>query len=477
MNSRSLIILSALFTFISGFSQADSRDTILINKYSTKGESIYLQYPDSAIFYWGEAQKLGEKNIESGTLTPQLLKIFKKKLASNLNGLAYIFRNQGNMAKSLENYLKALKISEEAGDNTGTAEILNNIGVLYDYQNDTDNALEYYGRSLKLLETTGDKIGMGFILNNIAYVYNVKQQTDKAIEFYQKSLAIRIELNDKRGMGESYNNLGSLYKDKQDFENAFIYLNKGLQLREEVQDKRGMANSYKNMCDLYLKQNKFKPALEFGLKSIALSKEMGYPEMVMNAADKLSKVYKGMGDYHKALDNYELYITMRDSISNEKTRKEAIKTKFKYEYEKKAEADSIKVAEQRKTFDLRIEKEKTQKIALYVIILLTIIFSLFIYNRFRITKKQKQLIEIKEKETFEQKLIIETKHNEITASINYAKRIQHSLLPQNKYIDKTLERMQNKNRIASGRPFKYSNLYLHSTYEKAHPYPTTNLFI
>jgi hypothetical protein len=158
----------------------------------------------------------------------------------------------------------------------------------------------------------------------------------------------------------------------------------------------------------------------------------------------LNKVYRATGDYHKALDSYELFIQMRDSISNEKTRKEAIKTKFKYEYEKKAAADSIKVAEQRKVFDLKLEKEKTQKTALYVTIVLTIVFSLFMYNRFRITRKQKQLIEIKEKETSEQKMIIETKHGEIMSSIDYAKRIQHSLLPHEKYIDKTLERLRDK---------------------------------
>lgn len=438
-----IIILFSTFISIPGFSQTNVNDTVLINQYANLGEKIYLQYPDSALYYWGEAQKLEEKNI-AGTLSPQLLKIFKKKLAATLNGLAYIFRNQGDMVKSLEHYMKALHLSEELGDNTGTAEILNNIGVLYDYQNDTDNALEYYGKSLKILEKTGDKFGMGFLLNNIGFVYNLKKQPDKAIEYYQKSLAIRVELNDKRGMGESYNNIGSIYKDKHEFEKAFEYLNKGLQLREEIKDKRGMANSYKNICDLYIRQHKYKPALEFGLKSIALSREMGYPEMIMNAAEKLNKVYKGLGDYQKALDSYELYIQMRDSISNEKTRKEAIKTKFKYEYEKKAAADSIKVAEQRKTFDIKLEKEKTQKLALYITIILTIIFSVFMYNRFRITKKQKQLIEIKEKETFEQKLIIETKHNEITASINYAKRIQHSLLPHEKYIDKTLERMRPK---------------------------------
>ena len=443
MNRNILLVLFTIASFLC-YSQNKALDTIQINKLTELGEKIYLQLPDSALYYWGEARKLEEKNISGGNLSPQLTILFKKKLANTLNSLAYIFRNQGNMGKSLENYMKALQISEEVNDNTGTAEILNNIGVLYDYQNDTDNALEYYGRSLKILEKTGDKFGMGFLLNNIGFVYNLKKQPDKAIEYYNKSLSIRLEINDKRGIGESYNNMGAIYKDNGEFQKAFEYLNKGLQFREEAKDKRGLANSYKNLCDLYMRQNKYKPALGFAQKSIQLSQEMGYPEMIMNAAGKLNQVYKAMGDYHKALGSYELYIQMRDSISNEKTRKEAIKTKFQYEYEKKTVADSIKVAEQRKVFDAKMEQEKTQRFALYAIILLTIIFALFMYNRFRITKKQKLLIEIKEKETSEQKLIIETKHKEITDSINYAKRIQHSLLPQEKYIDKTMERMHTK---------------------------------
>lgn len=444
MKSKILLVLSAILIATSGYSQTSAKDTVLVNQFNNLGEKVYLQSPDSALYYWGEAKQLAEKNINTSNLSPQLVKIFKQKLASALNGLAYIFRNQGDMVKSLENYMKALHISEELGDNTSTAEILNNIGVLYDYQNDTDNALEYYGKSLKILEITGDKFGMGFILNNMGFVYNLKKQPEKAIEYYKKSLAIRVEINDKKGIGESYNNIGSIYKDKGEFEKGFEYLNKGLQLREEIKDKRGMANSYKNICDLYIRQKKYQPALEFALKSFHLSQEMGYPEMIMNASGKLNSIYRATGEYRKALDSYDLFIQMRDSISNEKTRKEAIKTKFKYEYEKKVAADSIKVAEQRKVFDAKMKQEETQRFALYAIILLTIVFALFMYNRFRITKKQKQLIEIKEKETSEQKLIIETKHKEITDSINYAKRIQHSLLPQEKYIDKTLERMQDK---------------------------------
>ena len=443
MNRKLLLALLASASIIC-HSQNQALDTIQINKFIGLGEKIYLQQPDSALNYWGEAKKLEEKNINDKGLSPELVRTFKTKLASTLNSMAYIFRYQGDMVKSLENYLNALQISEELGDNTGTAEILNNIGVLYDYQNDADNALEYYGKSLKILEITGDKFGIATLLNNMGFVCNYKKQTEKAIEYYKKSLAIRIEINDKKGIGESYNNIGSIYKDNSVFDKAFEYLNKGLQFREEAKDKKGVANSYKNICDLYLRQKKYPLALEFAQKSFKLSEEMGYPDMIMNAAGKLNKVYRGMGDYHKALDSYELFIQMRDSVSNEKTKKESIKTKFKYEYEKKAAADSVKVAEQRKVFDVKMEQEKTQRVALYAIIILTIVFSLFMYNRFRITRKQKQLIEIKEKETSEQKMIIETKHNEITASINYAKRIQNSLLPHKKYIDKTLERMQGK---------------------------------
>ena len=43
---------------------------------------------------------------------------------------------------------------------------------------------------------------------------------------------------------------------------------------------------------------------------------------------------------------YELEIQMRDSINNMQTKKASIKSQLKYEYEKRAAADSVKNAEQ-----------------------------------------------------------------------------------------------------------------------------------
>ena len=51
-----------------------------------------------------------------------------------------------------------------------------------------------------------------------------------------------------------------------------------------------------------------------------------------------------------------------------------------------------------------------------------LLFSYFLYKRYRLTTKQKQIIE-------EQKSEVDIKNKEITDSINYASTIQQSLLP------------------------------------------------
>ncbi|MBK8367942.1 MAG: hypothetical protein IPL10_11115 [Bacteroidetes bacterium] len=108
---------------------------------------------------------------------------------------------------------------------------------------------------------------------------------------------------------------------------------------------------------------------------------------------------------------YELEIQMRDSISNQETRKAAVKKQLQYQYEKKAAADSVKNAEAEKVKNAQLmvqqtqlKQEKTQRFALYGGLILVIIFSGFVFNRFKITQKQKAIIEIKERETYQQNI-------------------------------------------------------------------------
>lgn len=64
-----------------------------------------------------------------------------------------------------------------------------------------------------------------------------------------------------------------------------------------------------------------------------------------------------------------------------------------------------------------------------------------IFNRFKVTQCQKTVIKEKEKEAQFQKQIIEEKQKEIIDSIHYAKRIQDALLPNEKQIDRIINKM------------------------------------
>ena len=65
---------------------------------------------------------------------------------------------------------------------------------------------------------------------------------------------------------------------------------------------------------------------------------------------------------------------------------------------------------------------------------LLIVFLLFVYNRYKVTREKNKIIEF-------QKELVDQKQKAIIDSIEYAKRIQRSHLPTETYIDNSLKRL------------------------------------
>ena len=89
-------------------------------------------------------------------------------------------------------------------------------------------------------------------------------------------------------------------------------------------------------------------------------------------------------------------------------------------------ADSLSRVEEERIQAMQHQQElNQQKMFLYgggIFLFIVIVFSVIIFNRLKITNRQKATI-------VQQKLIVEEKNKEITDSINYAKRIQTAILP------------------------------------------------
>jgi tetratricopeptide (TPR) repeat protein len=366
--------------------------------------------------------------------------------ANTLNNISQTYNNQGNIAKALEYMSRSLKLYEEMDDKKGIAAMLSNIGTVYFAQGDLVNAEAYYKKSLKINEEAGEKSGTANSLLNLGTLYAKQNNLQKAFDHFNRSLMIREEMGNKKGIAGALNKIGEIYFKRDELSNALNSFNRSLRLYAEIRNKDGLTYVFNNLSRVYLKQKKHTLALAYCDSSIAFSKELGFPENLLLSENTHSKIDSATGNYLAAYLHYKNYIIYRDSIHNKETRKAGIKNQLKYDYEKKALADSIRVNEEKKVISAQLKEEKTKSYSLYGGLALVLIFSGFMVNRFMVTSKQKKIIELKEQETQKQNLVIshqkemvEEKHKEITDSINYAERIQRSFLASSELLDSNLK--------------------------------------
>ena len=138
----------------------------------------------------------------------------KKGIAGSLNNIGMIYNNQGvaateasakeeHFTKALEYFHKSLKIREEIGDKNGIATSLNNIGYIYRNQGDIPKGLEYYHKSLKIYEELGDKKGIAISLNNIGVIELERGALTSALNYGMRGLEIAREIGSPRRISMS----------------------------------------------------------------------------------------------------------------------------------------------------------------------------------------------------------------------------------------------------------------------------------
>jgi serine phosphatase RsbU (regulator of sigma subunit)/Flp pilus assembly protein TadD len=386
---------------------------------------------DTALSFYNESLKLRtEANHQLG-------------IAESYDNIGGIYRAKGDLVKAIYYNNKSLLIREKIGDPYSLAISYQNLSFLYDSQGDIHKSKEFLDKSIKLRESINDIEGLSYCYNNLAFYYKVKSKFDSSLFFLGKSLKLRRQLNEISGEIECLNNIGTVYLDIDDFEQAEIFLLNALALLDQVENPDQESSTYVNLGHLYLEKKQFVKALDYTKKADIIARRIGYSDILKDASEQLSHIYMAMGNYKMAFEKYHVFIEMRDSLNNLETQKSIIKQQTNYEYEKKKAIDDrlhdLEIRQSKEKASAQKTKQNIIIASVSVVLILVAVFSVFLYNRFKVTQRQKEVIELKEKETHAQKEIIEEKHKEITDSINYAERIQRSFLASNELLDENLQ--------------------------------------
>lgn len=459
-----------------------------------------------ALEYFGKAQRLA-----ATTQNAQLEAVIA-------NNMAFIYDGQGDLKKATENYLIALNKFEAIKFYNGVATVLNNLGLIYSRQGDSEKGLEYLTKSLSLAIASQSHSAIGRAYNNIGKEYFAKGQYDSAEANYTKSGLAYAQANEKRGLATSANNLGNIYEKKNQPEKALQKYQEAVLLGKEIGDKPIEATGHINIGTHNIKYGK---DIAAGIKEYQLGYEVAKAgdniEYQRNAAEKLKEAYTLNKEPVKALEMYELYIKLRDSLNSESNKKAAMKSMFKYEYEKKEALAKVEFEKQKaisdaelqknqfllqqnqqnlvlltreneinslqlKTRDIEIKQKETeakanqheiellnqdkklkeaeakrkeeeianQRMVLYatggggIMVLGFLMFAVRAYRRKKkdnfLIKQQKEIVEEQKQIVETQKHLVEEKQKEILDSINYAKRIQYTLLAHEELLQHNLNK-------------------------------------
>ncbi|MDF2436037.1 MAG: protein serine/threonine phosphatase [Bacteroidota bacterium] len=394
--------------------------------------------------YYTRALSLWNELLSDKSQTTDDLKI-KSYKANTLGNIGIVYRRQGNYPNALDYYLQALKMDEETGVKKEIATDLGNIGIVYYKLKDYPKTLRFYYRALTLDKEIGNLNGVARHLGNIGSVYAETKDYAKALENFMQALILAERLDNKGGIARHLSNIGSVYHMMSDYSKALEYYSRALVIKKQLGSKTLMASGTRSIGTLYTATNNFALAEQLLLQSFQFATEAGSPDELKETYKSLSELYKKTGQHAKALYNYERSVAIADSLYNSEKDKEITRKELTYEFDKKESL--LKAEHEKEKVIAELNKKKQNIILLFVSIglLLVFIFSAFVFKALKVTRRQKQLIEEKSRQTEEQKKIIEhqrdiveQKNKDIIDSINYAKRIQEALLKEEEYVTEHL---------------------------------------
>ena len=408
-----------------------NHDSDVVNAYKDWDNLIFRSDPKLDLEINQKIEKVCEKNL-THDLNDREKTFFKSSISNAFNNLGISYTDFGDYATSLKYYSKGIEIAKELNDKELEANFLNNLGNIYGDLGELEKSIDFYEQSFAIREEFGDERKKTISYVNIGSVYSEIGDNERAMSYFLKSLEIDRKYEDNEGIAIALGNIGDIYLDKGQFKKALDYYYEALENQKKIKKIEGICSMTNNISRVLLKQKKYKEAIELSKKNLTRAKKMGGIFEMEDATYILYQSFQKIGDFENALKMHEQYTILEDSIGSENNKKEMLRHELKSTYEQQKSLDD---AENDKLIAIEQEAKKKQTIitiATIFILMLVIFFLFFVFNRLRITKKQKFIIE-------EQKNIVDEKNKEITDSINYAKRIQNAILPPAKIVKEYLQ--------------------------------------
>jgi len=291
-----------------------------------------------------------------------------------------IFESFGNYEKTLSLWLEANKVAKEIKDIESEGESCSQLGLIYSRLCNFQKALEYFNEGLKIREELGDENAAASSLNRIGMVLRQTKKYEESLEYYFRSLEIRKRNNQLSAIPWTLLGIASTYEEMKRYPESLEYYEQGM----IGGDKRCILQCLMGAGRVYSQMGDAEKAEERIEESLHMAQDLKSLKLVADAHSAFASHYELSGQPAKALKSFKQFLKAKESFQSSETQ---------------SKLSNIEVAH-------AIEK----------------------------SEQEKEIYRLRHVELKEAYDIIEENNKEITASINYASRIQRAMLPDFKEI-------------------------------------------
>ncbi len=349
---------------------------------------------------------------------------------------------QGKYDSASAYYKKAIDLAKLTGNDQNLGRYYGNIAIGYQMQSNYPQALFYQQKSLDFAEKQKNISSQAYTTLNMGITYTKLGDIPRAEKTLLKAVDLAKQASTKIVEVYSYSNLASLYTDSQDWDKTHRYAMKAVKLANELGDisieassyskaaralgnlqqfaeakaliQKGKANAEASgqpiiICQLnsalghiLMLQGNYKEAIQYYENCLGVFEESDeYDESLAAIYSELATCYENTGTYKKALSNFRVYATIKDSIRSRENIQKTTELTMNYEFEKKQTL--VKLEQDAK--DAEVNRIKNRQlyliIALGSIVLSVLIIALILFRNNKqkqkanvVLRRQKQKVEM-----------------------------------------------------------------------------------
>lgn len=394
----------------------------------------------------------------------ELLRVAKND-TTKVNVLNALFKEyfQTDIAKAQIYAEEALTISEKDKYLKGIAESSENLGDVYQKQGAYGKSMDYYSKSLEVMRQTNNLSGVAEVYNHMGNIAVKQGDNPRAEEYYQDAIKIRQQIKDNNGIAITLTNLGSFHFKQENYDKAIQFHNQALTIADSLDNKNIYMYNLYRIAETYYKKGDMGQALKYFKQQLYAAQTSGDKSYMQKAYLGLSQVYARAEDYKKAYENYQYFAELKESSNKERSN---LKIEQIQAEQKQTETELQLVSKERQIKEEEIQRKNLTQNFFIVSTLLILIITIIVFRNYQSSQRTNRLLAAQKEEiektskTLQEKSQqiekqnnaikktnetleiafseIERKNKDITASINYAKRIQESMLPFDKTIKEHL---------------------------------------